>query len=86
MVAWVALFTCVEEADAWEVLRKELTDSTPAHRRQALAVAGSIGAANARAVKLVEDGLSDKDTLVRQTAAAVTPRSILPGWWDAGKP
>jgi len=56
---------------AWDVLNKGLADGNANHRRQALAATGSIGPENDQAVKLVEDGLQDKDPLVRQTAATV---------------
>src|SRR5689334_1281674 len=55
---------------AWELLRQGLTDRNPETRRQAVTAAGSIGANVPDAVKLVEDGLKDMDSLVRQTAAA----------------
>ncbi len=53
---------------AWDALRKGAADSDAAHRRNAIAAAGTIGA-NSDAVKLVEQGLKDKDMSVRQTAA-----------------
>ena len=62
----------VPAADAaWSVLRKALTDGNPDHRRQALAALGSLGADNPEAVHMVENGLQDSDTVVRQTAATV---------------
>ena len=57
------------DKSAWEVLRQGLTEKNPETRRQAVTAAGSIGASVPDAVKLVEDGLKDMDSLVRQTAA-----------------
>ncbi len=54
---------------AWQVLDKGLGDSNPEKRGQAIAAAGSMGP-TPEALKIVEHGLQDKDTLVRQTAAA----------------
>jgi HEAT repeat protein len=55
----------------WTILRQGLVDGSTDHRRQALLAAGSIGA-TPEVVKFIEEGLlRDKDTLVRQTAAAV---------------
>jgi len=54
---------------AWTVLDKGLGDSNPDKRRQAITAAGSIGPTPA-VLKIVAHGLQDKDTLVRQTAAA----------------
>jgi HEAT repeat protein len=65
-------FVLVAQPDksAWEVLRQGLADKNPETRRQSVTAAGSIGANVSEAVKFVEDGLKDMDTLVRQTAAA----------------
>ena len=57
------------DKSAWEVLRQGLIDKNPETRRQAVTAAGSIGAKTPDAEKLVEDGLKDMDSLVRQTAA-----------------
>ncbi len=54
---------------AWQVLDQGLSNSNPEKRRQAVAAAGSIGP-TPEALKIVEHALKDKDTLVRQTAAA----------------
>jgi HEAT repeat protein len=55
----------------WTILRQGLVDGNTNHRRQAILAAGSIGA-TPEVVKFIDDGLlRDKDTLVRQTAAAV---------------
>jgi len=60
------------DQSSWDVLYKSLASPNPDHRRQALTALGAIGPANDRAVKLIENALrDDKDTLVRQTAAAV---------------
>jgi HEAT repeat protein len=56
-------------SNAWQVLEKGLSDSNPEKRRQAITAIGSIGP-TADALKIVEHALQDKDTLVRQTAAA----------------
>jgi len=56
----------------WDILHHAVVDSNVSHRRQALNALGSMGASNAEAVRLVENALkNDKDSLVRQTAAAV---------------
>lgn len=48
-----------------------MVDKNPEHRREALSALSSIGASDDAAVNLVENVLStDKDTVVRQTAAA----------------
>ena len=64
-------FLLVAQPDktAWEVLRQGMTEKNPETRRQAVAAAGSIGSNVPDAVKFVEDGLKDMDSLVRQTAA-----------------
>jgi len=54
---------------SWEVLKQGLAEKNPETRRQAITSVGSIGANLPDAVKLVEDGLNDMDSLVRQTAA-----------------
>jgi len=63
------LLVAQPDKSAWEVLRQGLTDKNPETRRQAVTAAGSIGANVPDAVKFVEDGLKDMDSLVRQTAA-----------------
>ena len=71
IVSFLPTFLLVAQPDksAWEVLRQGSTDKNPETRRQAVAAAGSIGASSPEAVKFVEDGLKDMDSLVRQTAA-----------------
>jgi HEAT repeat protein len=64
-----AVATVPATSAAWQVLDKGLGDSNPEKRRQAIAAAGSMGP-TPEALKIVEHGLQDKDTLVRQTAAA----------------
>src|SRR5947209_19022766 len=54
----------------WTVLRQGLVDGSTDHRRQAVLAAGSIGA-TPDAVAFIEEALRDKETIVRQTAAAV---------------
>jgi len=55
---------------AWQTLDKGLTTGDPEHRRHAISALGSIGDVP-EAVQKVERALKeDKDTLVRQTAAA----------------
>jgi HEAT repeat protein len=54
---------------AWEILGQGLDDGDVEHRKRAIAALGTIGPAT-KAVQMVEKGLQDKDTLVRQTAAA----------------
>ncbi len=56
------------ETAAWTALRQGLADSDVQHRKTAIAATGTIGN-EPDAVKLVADGLQDKDTEVRQTAA-----------------
>jgi HEAT repeat protein len=60
------------EADenAWDVLNHALRDGNPIRRAQALTALGLVGPAS-HIVRLLEVGLSDKDAMVRQTAAAV---------------
>ncbi len=54
---------------AWETLNNGLQDSDAEHRKKAIAAMGTIGPV-AEAVQRVEATLQDKETLVRQTAAA----------------
>jgi HEAT repeat protein len=54
----------------WTVLKHGLIDGNTDNRRQAMLAAGSIGA-TPEAVKFIEEGLKDKETIVRQTAATV---------------
>jgi len=54
---------------AWQVLDNGLGDSNPEKRRQAITATGAMGP-TPEALKIVEHALQDKDTLVRQTAAA----------------
>jgi len=54
---------------AWRVLRTGLQDGDADHRKKALAAMGTMGAVPT-AVEMAEKALRDKDTLVRQTAAA----------------
>ena len=54
----------------WVILREGLADGRADHRRQALLAAASIGA-TPESLKFIEEGLRDKDTIVRQTAATV---------------
>jgi HEAT repeat protein len=56
------------EVAAWAALRQGLADDDVHHRKTAIAATGTIGN-EPDAVKLVADGLQDKDTQVRQTAA-----------------
>jgi HEAT repeat protein len=65
----VALLVAQPEKTAWDVLHEGLQDKNPETRRQAVTAVGSIGLAP-EAIKLVENGLQDQDSLVRQTAAA----------------
>lgn len=55
---------------AWAVLRSGMTDSNPVKRSEAFEALGTIGP-TAAVVAAVEQGLEDKDPLVRQTSAAV---------------
>jgi HEAT repeat protein len=57
------------DVTAWEILGQGLDDGEVEHRKRAIAALGTIGPAT-KAVQMVEKGLQDKDTLVRQTAAA----------------
>ena len=74
LVGVVAIFTNSSRAEdsptdrAWVTLQKALNEGQ-VHRQQAMAALGCIDAGNERAVKLLEDGLQDKDSLVRKAAA-----------------
>lgn len=58
------------EKTAWDVLKAGLADTNPLNRRQAVTATGSIGL-DPEAIRLVEAALkSDKDLLIRATAAA----------------
>jgi len=57
------------EKSAWDVLKPGLVDTNPLTRRQAVTATGSIGL-DPEAVRLVEAGLKDHDSLIRATAAA----------------
>jgi HEAT repeat protein len=58
------------EKTAWEVLKPGLTDNNPLTRRQAVTATGSVGL-DPEAIRLVETAMkSDKDELIRATAAA----------------
>jgi HEAT repeat protein len=54
----------------WTILKQGLVDGSTDHRRQAILAAGSIGA-TPEALKFIEEGLRDKETIVRQTSATV---------------
>jgi HEAT repeat protein len=54
----------------WVILRQGLADSNGDRRRQALLAAASIGD-TPESLKFIEEGLRDKETIVRQTAATV---------------
>jgi HEAT repeat protein len=54
---------------AWDVLKQGIADSDEQHRKSAITAAGTLGSMS-EGVKLVAGGLKDKDTSVRQTAAA----------------
>jgi HEAT repeat protein len=54
---------------AWHVLNSGLAEENPTKRAQAIAALGEIGA-RPDVVKLVEEALTDKDSSVRQIAAA----------------
>ena len=57
--------------DSWTFLRKAAVDKNPEHRREALSALSSIGRYDDTAVSLVEHIMAtDKDPVVRQTAAA----------------
>lgn len=62
---------------SWVILREGLADDRADHRRQALLAAASIGA-TPESLKFIEEGLRDKDTMVRQTAATVLGRIKAP--------
>ena len=53
---------------AWDTLSKGVEHADIDHRKKALAALGTIGPSS-RAVKIAEQGLRDKDTFVRQSAA-----------------
>jgi HEAT repeat protein len=57
------------ESGCWDALKEGVVDNDVEHRKQAIRALGTIGA-RAGAVHLVERGLQDKDSSVRQTAAA----------------
>lgn len=57
------------EKIAWDVLKQGFDDKDPDKRRQAITATGSIGL-TPDAIHLVEEGLQDKEPIVRETAAA----------------
>lgn len=59
------------EKTSWELLKQGLGDKNPDNRRQAVTAIGSIGTEDTEAIREVESGLKDQDSLVRQTAAAM---------------
>ncbi|HTW65296.1 MAG TPA: HEAT repeat domain-containing protein [Bryobacteraceae bacterium] len=66
-LAWLA---AQPEKSAWDVLKPGIADTNPLNRRQAVTATGSIGL-DPEAVRLVEEEMkSDKDPLIRATAAA----------------
>ncbi len=66
----VRLFATNLSTRAWEILSAGMADQNPAKRAQAVTAVGTIGLTR-RAISAVESALTDKDPLVRQTAAAV---------------
>ncbi|MCU1334996.1 MAG: lyase domain protein repeat-containing protein [Bryobacterales bacterium] len=58
-----------DTATPWETLTKGIQDGDPEHRQKAVSAVGTIGAVP-EAVQLVAQALHDKNTLVRQKAAA----------------
>ena len=66
----VRLFATDLSTRAWEILSAGMADQNPAKRAQAVTAVGTIGLTR-RAISAVESALTDKDPLVRQTAAAV---------------
>jgi len=54
----------------WAILKQGLFDGSTDRRRQAILATGSIGA-TPEALQFIEEGLRDKETIVRQTAATV---------------
>jgi len=64
---------CAEEIEksAWDLLNRALADGNPVKRGQALTALGLIGSTAPHVVDLLEAGLTDKDAVVRQTAAVV---------------
>src|SRR5438046_1151793 len=62
---------------AWTILKQGLIDRGTDHRRQAILAAGSIGA-TPESLRFIEEGLHDKETIVRQTAATVLGLRSLP--------
>lgn len=66
----VACALAQPEKTAWDVLKAGLADTNPLNRRQAVTATGSIGL-DPEAIRLVEAALkTDKDLLIRATAAA----------------
>lgn len=65
-----AVLLAQPEKTAWDVLKAGLADTNPLTRRQAVTATGAIGL-DPEAIRLVEAALrSDKDLLIRATAAA----------------
>lgn len=54
---------------AWEVLKRDLSDSNPEKKKQAVTAVGDIGPAP-EVIEILNQALRDKDVIVRQTAAA----------------
>lgn len=69
LIAAVVLLAQPEKT-AWDVLKQGLADTNPLNRRQAVTATGAVGL-DPEAIRLVEAALkSDKDSLIRATAAA----------------
>ncbi|HEX5227280.1 MAG TPA: HEAT repeat domain-containing protein [Bryobacteraceae bacterium] len=65
-----ATLSAQPEKTAWDVLKQGLADTNPLNRRQAVTATGSVGL-DPEAIRYVEEALkSDKDSLIRATAAA----------------
>ena len=54
---------------AWQVLKKDLSDTNPDKRKQAVTAVGAVGPAP-QVIEILNEALRDKEIIVRQTAAA----------------
>ncbi|HKW97412.1 MAG TPA: HEAT repeat domain-containing protein [Bryobacteraceae bacterium] len=72
VLLWVTplLFGADSQTNAWDILNRGLADTNPLKRAQAITALGGIGPME-QVLDLAEAALLDKDSSVRQTAAAV---------------
>ena len=70
LLAGLAKLIAQPNVSAWDVLKKDLSESNPDKRKQAILAIGTIGPA-AEVIAILNDSLRDKDVTVRQTTAAL---------------